>query len=108
MFENRKYIIFSVDEIDKIDFNTIQETSVDTLRKSVDGTKTFIKWDEVPFDPTPYESINNETGETFLLTPEPPPEFPLLSLLDSYEGPYTHAEIIDILATDEWSEIKEV
>ena len=41
---NKMYAIFNVSEIDKIDFNQVLETSVDTLRKSVDGNKTFVKW----------------------------------------------------------------
>ena len=43
--ENRKYIIFNVSELDKINFYEVQETSVDTIRKSVDETLTFVKYD---------------------------------------------------------------
>jgi hypothetical protein len=39
-----KYIIFDLSEIDKINFEQVMETSVETLRLSVDGTKTFVKW----------------------------------------------------------------
>ena len=77
MYENRQYAIFSLTEIDKIDFSLVCETSVDTLRKSVDETKSFIKWD----------------GEQ--------PTF--VSTLETLEGPYTHAEILDILSTPEWT-----
>lgn len=76
-FENRNYLIFSTTEVDKIDFNQVLETSADTLRKSVDETKTFIKWEnEVP------------------------------SFIDSIttkEGPYTHSEILEILSAEEWT-----
>jgi hypothetical protein len=44
-FENRKFMIFNVSELPLIDFSEILETSIDTVRKSVDGTKTFVKWD---------------------------------------------------------------
>ena len=45
----KTYVIFDVSEIDKIDFTQVLETSAQTLRKSVDGTKTFVKWEsEVP------------------------------------------------------------
>ncbi len=38
-----------VDEINKIDFNEVLETSVDTLRKSVDEQLTFVKYNgEMP------------------------------------------------------------
>lgn len=77
MYENRQYAIFSLTEIDKIDFSLVRETSADTLRKSVDESKSFIKWD----------------GEQ--------PAF--VSTLETLEGPYTHSEILDILSIPEWT-----
>ena len=75
--ENRKYVIFNVSELDKIDFNEVQETSVDTIRKSVDETLTFVKYD----------------GD------EMPPS--VLSLTTK-QGPYTQTEILEIINTPEW------
>jgi hypothetical protein len=75
--ENREFIIFNVSELNKIDFTKVLETSADTVRKSVDETKTFVKWD----------------GEA--------PE--CISTLTTAEGPYTYDEILEILATDEWT-----
>ena len=43
----RKYIIFDVSEINKINFNEVLENSQSTLRYSLDGTKTFIKWEDI-------------------------------------------------------------
>ena len=77
MYENRQYAIFSLTEIDKIDFSLVCETSADTLRKSVDETRSFIKWD----------------GEQ--------PAF--VSTLETLEGPYSYSEILDILSTSEWT-----
>jgi len=75
--ENRKYVIFNVSELDKIDFNQVQETSVDTIRKSVDETLTFVKYDgdEMP---------------------------PSVSSLTTKQGPYTQTEILEIINTSEW------
>jgi hypothetical protein len=77
MYEQRNFAIFSLTEIDKIDFSLVRETSADTLRKSVDETKTFVKWD----------------GEQ--------PEF--VSELTTLEGPYTYTEILEILSGEEWT-----
>jgi len=77
-FENRKFIIFNVSELNQIDFNQVLETSLDTVRKSVDNTKTFVKWDGV----IP-ECVNNLTTK---------------------EGPYTYDEILSILSTTEWTD----
>jgi len=45
MYENRKFVIFSVTELDLVDFSQVLETSAQTVRKSVDGTLTFVKYD---------------------------------------------------------------
>jgi hypothetical protein len=81
MYENRKYLIIPTSILDDINFNEVQETSVDTVRKSVDQTKTFVKWE----------------GEN--------PTF--ISQLTNTEGPYTHEEILNILATEEWTQVME-
>ena len=77
MYEDNKYLIFSVDELTLINFDEVLETSIDTVRKSVDGTKTFIKWD----------------GDT--------PSF--VDSLTTKEGPYTYDEILEILSTADWT-----
>ena len=76
-YENRKFMIFNVSELNQIDFTQVLETSADTVRKSVDETKTFVKWDgNMP------DCVNN---------------------LITKEGPYTYEEILTILQTPEWS-----
>ena len=72
------YIIINMTEVGLVDFNEVLETSEETLRLSVDGLQTVIKWGG---------------GE---------PSF--VSTLSSYDGPYTHTEILDILATPEWTD----
>jgi hypothetical protein len=78
MNNNREYMIFNVSEIDNVDFTQVLETSKETVRKSVDETKTFVKWE----------------GNTIPTT---------VSSLTTKVGPYTHSEILVILATDEWT-----
>ena len=39
---NNTYMIFNVSELEQIDFTQVLETSIDTIRKSVDETKTFV------------------------------------------------------------------
>jgi hypothetical protein len=94
MYEQRNFAIFSLTEIDKIDFSQVLET---------DSTKSFVKWDQGIYDPTPYEVIDAETGETTVVTPEPPQPPAFLSTLTTLEGPYTYSEILDILSTPEWT-----
>lgn len=76
-YDNREFMIFNVSELPQIDFTQVLETSVDTVRKSVDGTKTFVKWDGV--------------------MPQ------CVADLTTKEGPYTYDEILAILSTPEWT-----
>lgn len=76
-YENRKFMIFNVSELSNINFTEVLETSEETVRKSVDGTKTFVKWDgTIP------DCVNNLTTK---------------------EGPYTYEEILTTLSTPEWN-----
>ena len=77
-YENREFMIFNVIELPQINFTQVLETSADTVRRSVDGTKTFVKWDGA----IPQCVIDLTTSE----------------------GPYTYEEILAILATQEWTE----
>ena len=77
-YGNREFMIFNVSELSNIDFTTVLETSEETVRKSVDGTKTFVKWDGL----IPQCVID----------------------LTTKEGPYTYTDIIQILSTSEWTD----
>lgn len=77
-YKNRQFMIFSVMELPSINFNEVLETSIDTVRKSIDGTKTFVKWES---DTMP-ECIEQ---------------------LQTKEGPYTYEEMLEILNTSEWT-----
>lgn len=76
-FESRTFMIFPVSELVKIDFTQVLETSEETVRKSVDGTLTFVKWE----------------GEEPLC----------LSLVSGKQGPYTYEEILVILDGTDWT-----
>ena len=78
MFETRQFMIFSISELSSIDFTQVLETSAETVRISIDGTKTFVKWD----------------GES---APE------CVTNLTTKEGPYTYNEILEIMSTSAWS-----
>ena len=77
-YQSRQFMIFNVSELDQIEFTQVLETSPDTIRKSVDETKTFVKWDG--------ETIPN-----------------CVINLSTKEGPYTYDEILTILSTEEWT-----
>ena len=77
-YANRRFVIFEVTELPLIDFNQVYETSIDTVRKSVDGTQTFVKYD-MP-EPSSVTALTTKSIE------------------------YTYDEILTILATPEWTD----
>ena len=81
-FPDRRFVIFNITELSQINFNQVYETSIDTIRKSVDQTKTFIKYD-LP-QPSSVVALTTKSIE------------------------YTYDEILDILATPEWTNPEQV
>ena len=73
----RNYVIFDMSEVGDINFSEVMETSAETLRLSVDGTKSFVKYEGT--QPASVAALTTKSQE------------------------YSHAEILDILATPEWT-----
>ena len=73
----RKYVIFDCFELANVSFSEVMETSADTVRKSVDQTKTFVKYEGT--QPASIAALTTKSQE------------------------FTHEEILAILATSEWT-----
>jgi hypothetical protein len=69
----KNYVIIDASDVSSVDFDQVLQTSDDTLRYSVDGSKALLK----------YEG----TQPSFL----------------SGKTEYTHSEILTILSGDEWT-----
>ena len=69
----RTYCIIDASEVSSVDFDQVLQTSADTLRYTVDGSKALLKYEG---DQPSFLSGKQE---------------------------YTHSEILAILATDEWT-----
>ena len=74
---DRKYVIFDMSEVGEINFSEVMETSQETLRLSVDGTKSFVKYEGT--QPASVAALTTKTQE------------------------YSHEEILAVLATPEWT-----
>lgn len=77
-YDNRRYVIFNCTELGTIDFTQVFETAEDTVRKSLDLTQTFVKYDGV--QPSSVAALTTKSQE------------------------YTHSEILVILAGPEWTD----
>jgi len=75
-FSDRTYMVFNVDEIDKINFSEVMEDSIETLHYSLDESKSYVKYKLEP---------------AFVATMD------VVSF-------YNWQEIIDLLETSEWKE----
>ena len=76
-FNDRRYVVIPYNDIDQIDFTQVMETSADTVRCSVDGTLTFVKYEgEMP---SSVAAIENRPQE------------------------YTHEEFLTVLSGPEWT-----
>ena len=67
------YVIIDADEVSSVDFSQVFETSADTVRYSLDGSQTFVKYEGAK----PRFLYGKET--------------------------YTHSQMLTILAGDDWS-----
>lgn len=74
----KQFVIFSTTELNKINFDEVLETSIDTVRKSLDGTLTFVKW----------HGTTPSSVET----------------LETKSDVYSEEEIRQIIDTPEWNE----
>jgi hypothetical protein len=72
------YAIIDINDLLKVDFTQVGQTSADTVRKSLDNSKFVLKWEQTP---------------TFITDGTIIP----LQLL-------THAECLDLMNTSEWTE----
>lgn len=77
-YTNRNFMVFDASELPSIDFGQVLETSIDTVRKSIDESRTFVKWDgaEIPSS---------------------------VASLATKEGPYSYEEMIALLSSPEWA-----
>lgn len=72
------YAIININDLSKVDFTQVGQTSADTVRRSIDGTMFVLKWEQTP---------------TFISDGTIVP----LQIL-------THSECLDLMNTPEWSE----
>ena len=77
-FDNRKYVVFDLTEVDTIDFSQVMETSASTLRKNLAETQSFLKYE----------------GD----------QPPSVAALTTKSQEYTHEEILTLLAGTDWTD----
>jgi len=74
--ENRRWVIFDTSETGSIDYSQVMQTSSETLRLNISGSKTFVKYEGT--QPSSVASLTTKSDE------------------------YTHSEILNVLTSSEW------
>jgi len=102
-FPNRRWLVIPATEVENVNFNQVLESSADSLRYSIDGTKTFVKYEVTVVEETYTETYtdpetNEEVSNTILAGTYGRPSI----YSDSYTE-YNHEEILALLATEEWT-----
>ena len=77
-YEHRNFMIFNVSELGSVNFSEVLESSINTVRKSIDQTQTFVKWDDETIPPS-------------------------VDSLTTKEGPHIYEDMLTILATSGWT-----
>jgi len=103
-FENRRWLVIPATDVENVNFNQVLEANADSLRYSVDGTKTFVKYEILVVEEDITDTfVEAETGEEVTHT----------TAAGTYGRPtiytegmteYNHAEILALLSTEEWTE----
>ena len=103
-FENRRWLVIPTSIIGDIDFNQVHESNADSLRKSVDETLTFVKYEVNVVEETYTETFQDiETGEEVTNTIEAG-TYGRPSIYSEDYTEYTHSEILELLSTEQWTE----
>jgi len=101
-FENRRWLVIPTSVIDDIDFNEVHESNVDSLRKSLDDTLTFVKYEVNIVEETYTQTFENiETGEEVTNTIEAG-VYGRPSVYSEEYTEYNHEDILELLSTEEW------
>lgn len=102
-FQDRRWLVIPTSIIDDIDFSQVHESNADSLRKSIDGSETFVKYEVNIISETYTEThVDPETNEEVTNTIEAG----TYGRPDIYSEEYTeynHEDVLALLVTEEWT-----
>ena len=102
-YENRRYLIIPTSLTGSVDFNQVHETSAETLRLSVDGTKTFLKYDVTEVTASYTEVYPDPETEEMVETTIEAGVYGRPSVYSEEYSEYTHSEILTVLSGADWT-----
>lgn len=102
-FPNRRWLVIPATEAPNVDFNQVLESSIETLRHSVDGTKTFVKYEVQVVEETYTQThLNPDTQEETTTTIQAG-VYGRPSIYSEAYPEYNHEDILALISTPEWT-----
>jgi hypothetical protein len=101
-FPNRRWLVIPTSITGSIDFNQVHQNSVDTLRLSVDGTQTFVKYEINEVTESYIETYTDPETDTEITSSVEAGIYGRPSFYSSSYQEYTHEEILNVLTSSVW------
>jgi len=102
-YDNRRYLIIPTSETGSVDFNQVHETSAETLRLSIDGTQTFVKYEVTEVTASYTESFEDPETQEIVENVIEAGVYGRPSIYSDSYPEYTHSQILSILTGSEWT-----
>jgi hypothetical protein len=102
-FPNRRWLVIPASEVENINFNQVLESSLDSLRYSVDQSETFVKYEvtvveqtytETYFDPITQQEVTQTVQAGVYGRPD---------IYSEEFTEYDHQDILELLSTEAWT-----
>ena len=107
--ENRRWVIFDTSETGSIDYSQVMQTSSETLRLNISGSKTFVKWNRIAAveevlyaDDDDDIPADKNVGDVRIVATASMDTPTCVLSLSTKSQEYTHQEILNVLTGSEW------
>ena len=102
-FSNRRWLVIPASEVENVNFNQVLDAGPDSLRYSLDGSQTFVKYEvQVLYEPVTYTWIDQETGKEESTT-IPAGTYGRPDIYNGVYPEYEHDAILELLSGPEWT-----
>jgi hypothetical protein len=103
-FPNRRWLVIPTTEVPNVNFSQVLDAGPDSLRYSLDGSQTFVKYEvQVFYEPVTYTWINPETGEEETTT-IPAGTYGRPDIYNGVYPEYMHEPMLELLSGPEWTD----
>ena len=103
-FPNRRWLVIPASEVPNVNFSQVLDAGPDSLRYSLDGSETFVKYEvQVLYEPVTYTWINPETGQEETTT-IPAGTYGRPDIYNGVYPEYMHQPMLELLSGPEWTD----